>query len=171
MKKSTVVMLCIFVMVLGCIAGCSGKHVKTYTDRVERVDQDLSQGNRGYFVGAPPPVDESKRKKTRGIYTVEVDLPPYYEGEETVAGSDTSRAPAYEPRMTVEAEEIEFAEIESEEPSYKEYVVQKDDTLQKISMKFYGTSKKWKKIFEANKDRLKSPDKIYPGKSLRIPSL
>jgi nucleoid-associated protein YgaU len=27
----------------------------------------------------------------------------------------------------------------------------------------------WKRIFEANKDILKDPDKIYPGQKLKIP--
>ncbi|HAH21525.1 MAG TPA: hypothetical protein DCL49_11560 [Candidatus Omnitrophica bacterium] len=54
-------------------------------------------------------------------------------------------------------------------PEFETYIVQKDDTLQKISEKIYGTTKKWKEIFEANQDTLKSPDKIRPGKELRIP--
>ena len=51
------------------------------------------------------------------------------------------------------------------------YKVQKGDTLQKISSQpeIYGTSKKWMKIYEANKDKLKSPDKIRPGQELKIP--
>ncbi|MFC1621122.1 LysM peptidoglycan-binding domain-containing protein [Candidatus Omnitrophota bacterium] len=49
------------------------------------------------------------------------------------------------------------------------YIVEKGDTLQKISDKAYGTTKKWKKIFEANKNTLKSPDKIKPGQELVIP--
>lgn len=50
------------------------------------------------------------------------------------------------------------------------YVVQKDDTLQKISEKVYGTTKKWQKIYEANKDTLKSPDMIRAGQKLVIPA-
>ncbi len=51
----------------------------------------------------------------------------------------------------------------------KTYVVQKGDTLQKISDKIYGTTKQWKTIYEANKDTLKSPDLIKPGQELVIP--
>ncbi len=51
----------------------------------------------------------------------------------------------------------------------KTYVAKKGDTLQKISRKFYGTTKKWPLLYKANKDRLKSPDKIYPGQVLLIP--
>ena len=52
---------------------------------------------------------------------------------------------------------------------YQDYKVRKNDTLQKISYKFYGTTRKWMKIFEANKDKLKTPDKIFPGMTIRIP--
>lgn len=51
----------------------------------------------------------------------------------------------------------------------KTYVVQKGDTLQKISEEIYGTTKKWKKIFEANKDVLGDPDQIRVGQKLIIP--
>lgn len=49
------------------------------------------------------------------------------------------------------------------------YIVQKGDTLQKISEEMYGTTKKWKKIFEANKDILGDPDQIRVGQKLIIP--
>jgi nucleoid-associated protein YgaU len=52
----------------------------------------------------------------------------------------------------------------------KSYTVQKGDTLSKIAKNFYGEANEYKKIFEANKDQLKDPDKIQPGQVLRIPS-
>ena len=51
----------------------------------------------------------------------------------------------------------------------QQYKVEKGDTLQKISQKFYGTTKKWHKIFKANESILKAPDKIYPGQTINIP--
>jgi nucleoid-associated protein YgaU len=47
------------------------------------------------------------------------------------------------------------------------YVVKAGDNLSKIASKFSGVS--WKDIFEANKDKLSHPDKIYPGQELNIP--
>jgi nucleoid-associated protein YgaU len=49
------------------------------------------------------------------------------------------------------------------------YVVAKGDSLSKIAQRAYGDGKKWRKIYEANKDVIKDPDLIYPGQSLRIP--
>jgi nucleoid-associated protein YgaU len=52
----------------------------------------------------------------------------------------------------------------------KSYTVQKGDTLSKIAKNFYGEANDYKRIFEANRDQLKDPDKIQPGQVLRIPS-
>jgi nucleoid-associated protein YgaU len=50
------------------------------------------------------------------------------------------------------------------------YTVKAGDTLSKISKQFYGDSNKYMHIFEANKDKLKDPDKIQPGQQLKIPA-
>lgn len=46
------------------------------------------------------------------------------------------------------------------------YTVQPGDSLSKIGAK-YGVS--WQKIYEANRDKIDDPDKIYPGQELVIP--
>jgi nucleoid-associated protein YgaU len=63
-------------------------------------------------------------------------------------------------------------EIQTEDAnlSFEKYTVAKNDTLQKISNKFYGTTKRWTKIYDANKDVLRGPDKLYPGQVLNIPA-
>jgi nucleoid-associated protein YgaU len=48
------------------------------------------------------------------------------------------------------------------------YEVKSGDNLSKIASKYSGIS--WKDIFEANKDTIKDPDKIYPGQVLKIPA-
>ena len=50
------------------------------------------------------------------------------------------------------------------------YTVQKGDTLSKISKQFYGNASEYMRIFDANKDQLKDPDKIQIGQVLRIPN-
>jgi len=49
------------------------------------------------------------------------------------------------------------------------YVVKKGDSLSKIAKQFYGDMKLWKKIFEANRDKISNPDLIRPGQQLVIP--
>lgn len=50
------------------------------------------------------------------------------------------------------------------------YTVKSGDTLSKISKEVYGDGNKYNIIFQANQPMLSSPDKIYPGQTLRIPA-
>jgi nucleoid-associated protein YgaU len=54
-------------------------------------------------------------------------------------------------------------------PAARTYTVQPGDSLSKISKEFYGDTKMYMKIFEANKDKLTDPDKIRAGMNLLIP--
>ena len=56
-----------------------------------------------------------------------------------------------------------------DDPYAQYYVVKKGDTLSKIAEEFYGDKMLYPKIFEANTDLLKDPNKIKPGQKLRIP--
>ena len=51
----------------------------------------------------------------------------------------------------------------------KTYTVKSGDTLSKIAQQFYGKSSEYNKIFDANRDKLKDPDKIQVGQELVIP--
>lgn len=56
-----------------------------------------------------------------------------------------------------------------ENPYTQTHVVQKGDTLSKIAEQYYGDASLYPKIFAANRDVLKDPDRIRPGQKLRIP--
>jgi len=49
------------------------------------------------------------------------------------------------------------------------YTVQKGDSLSKIAKHELGDANSWQKIFEANRDVLDDPDKIFPGQTLKLP--
>jgi len=49
------------------------------------------------------------------------------------------------------------------------YKVQVGDTLGHIAQKFYGKASRWPEIFEANRDKLRHPDILFHGTTLRIP--
>lgn len=53
--------------------------------------------------------------------------------------------------------------------SANSYTVAAGDTLSKISNRFYGDANQWQRIFDANRDVLTNPDRIFPGQVLRIP--
>jgi LysM repeat protein len=49
------------------------------------------------------------------------------------------------------------------------YTVKSGDTLSKISKQFYGDSNEYMRIFYANRDKLKDPDRIQVDQQLTIP--
>ena len=69
---------------------------------------------------------------------------------------------------TVNADGLEAPEpIVETEDSY--YVIEKGDTLWGIASKTMGNGAKYTEIFEANKEVIQDPDKIFPGQKIRIP--
>ena len=67
----------------------------------------------------------------------------------------------------------DFSNVQSGSSSTaaKIYVVIAGDSLSKIAKREYGNASEWKRIYEANQDVLKDPDKIFPGQKLKIPPL
>ncbi|MDR1435615.1 MAG: LysM peptidoglycan-binding domain-containing protein [Puniceicoccales bacterium] len=53
--------------------------------------------------------------------------------------------------------------------SPRTYAVSGGDTLSSISLKVYGTAARWREIFEANRDQLKSPAQLRVGALLMVP--
>ncbi len=49
------------------------------------------------------------------------------------------------------------------------YTIRSGDTLGKIAKQYYGDAMKYPRIFEANREVIEDPDKIYPGQRIRIP--
>jgi nucleoid-associated protein YgaU len=49
------------------------------------------------------------------------------------------------------------------------YEIKRGDTLSAIAKQYYGKASAYTKIFEANRELIKDPDKIYPGQKIRIP--
>lgn len=154
----------------------SGCVVRSYPVTRDRVDQNLSTGNKGYLKGSPAP-SNTERKKTRTTQIVEIEL-----FSPIRIDTSSKSKPVIEESMTIEEIDSEgnrgymtnsyspdVIGAKESSVSIEEYKVQKNDTLQKISQKYYGTTKKWMKIYEANKDRLNAPNKIYPGQVLNIP--
>lgn len=170
-----VICICLGFIISGCV-------VRTYTKTYERVDQDISAGNRGYLQGNLTPVTIPKETSTRTILVAEIELssPVKFKRAPHVDTTKTADKGTAGNLGYISKSEGELSE--SAEPSFEEvlqtqtaelstYVVQKNDTLEKIAKRpeIYGDSRKWKKIFDANKEQIKNPSKIYPGQTLIIP--
>ena len=65
----------------------------------------------------------------------------------------------------------DFSNVQSGSSSTAQtiYEVKSGDSLSKIAKDHYGNANDWNRIFEANKDILDDPNKIYPGQRLKIP--
>ncbi|MBB5723038.1 nucleoid-associated protein YgaU [Loktanella ponticola] len=51
------------------------------------------------------------------------------------------------------------------------YTVESGDSLAYIALQFYGSTGQYPRIFEANRDKLASPEKVQIGQRLRIPNV
>ena len=69
------------------------------------------------------------------------------------------------------ADDLRAPEPKPEEPEEKAeiYEIVSGDTLGGIAKRYYGKAGAYMKIFEANKDIISDPNKIYPGQKIRIP--
>jgi nucleoid-associated protein YgaU len=71
----------------------------------------------------------------------------------------------------VVADDLKAPEPKPEEPREKAeiYEIVSGDTLGAIAKRYYGKASAYMKIFEANRDIIDDPNKIYPGQKIRIP--
>ncbi len=60
-------------------------------------------------------------------------------------------------------------EIKTREREMRFIVVKPGDTLSSLALKAYGRSSAYVKIYKANPDLIKNPDRIYVGMRLRVP--
>ena len=187
MKRAIVVIIALLFL-SGCL-------MRTYTVEKERKYTEVT-GNRGYIMGQPKeePPKESRLGKTRKMTVVEFEFGPQSEPKskrmpkaldqeteqrfkdktrELAAGMDVADDIDEEILREEFADEDDIEiireEVQELKPEYEYYTIQTNDTLQKISKKFYGTTRKWRDIYELNRHIIKDPDKVYPGKEIKIP--
>ena len=100
---------------------------------------------------------------------------PVRHPEETPPPDDKERFQDQSPGTT-SPDETDYHTEPVKQAWPKVYIVCKGDNLAEIAKKFYGPNEgdrrvNIKRIFAANNKSLESPDKIYPGQKLIIPSL
>src|SRR5918998_2406530 len=72
--------------------------------------------------------------------------------------------------ISVDASRAQAATVGGGSQTAQTYTVKSGDTLSKISKQFYGDSNEYMRIFYANRETLKDPDKIQVGQELQIPA-
>ena len=98
---------------------------------------------------------------------------------ENAAKARAQNAPAAPASDTEELEALRQRVAELEKPAApapaaaapepRTYTVKGGDSLSKIAKNFYGDAMQWKRIYEANRDKISNPDLIHPGQVFVIP--
>jgi nucleoid-associated protein YgaU len=77
---------------------------------------------------------------------------------------------------STEQKAADFSDVTAKVDSTEEiigertYTIEKGDTLSKIAKEQLGQASAWKQIFEANRDVLDDPDRIFPGQVIKLPA-
>ena len=113
-----------------------------------------------------------------GVENLEVSLD---DGVATLKGSAEDQA-ALEKAVLLAGNVLGVSEVKADELSTPAvqaaappdntvyYDIKSGDTLWAIAQEHYGDGNKYQQIFEANREVIKDPDKIYPGQKIRIPA-
>ncbi len=116
--------------------------------------------------------------KTHGLSNLEVE---FDDGTVTLCGDCMNQAVRDQAILIagniqgvekVVADDLKAPEPTPETPEEQAevYEIVSGDTLGGIAKKFYGKASLYVKIFEANRDIIDDPNKIYPGQKIRIPA-
>ncbi|MBX2849318.1 MAG: peptidoglycan-binding protein LysM [Acidiferrobacterales bacterium] len=109
-----------------------------------------------------------------GVSNLEVSM----DGETCTISGDCDSAAAKEKTVLIAGNTMGVSTVSADglnapEPIVEEddqyYVIEKGDTLWGIAAKTMGNGAKYTEIFEANKEVIQDPDKIFPGQKIRIP--
>ncbi|GGX48467.1 hypothetical protein GCM10007385_15500 [Tateyamaria omphalii] len=124
--------------------------VRVYVNNTPVADIDVSDDGR--WKGELPEID-------KGTYTLRVD-------ELNDAGEVTSRV---ETPFRREDPEV-LAEADGEDAPATQITVQAGNTLWAIARDRYGEGTLYVQVFEANRDRIRNPDLIFPGQVFALPN-
>lgn len=129
----------------------SGGFARVYLDNVSKADEPILQD--GTWRAELPNIEA-------GVYTLRVD-------QVTETGLVLSRVET--PFKREPKEELLVASEEVAEKRVVAVTVQPGNTLWAIAKESYGDGIQYVKVFEANKDRIRNPDLIYPGQIFTVP--
>ncbi len=141
-----------------------------------KMDEDLAELYRDLLVQEPLSEEEQSSEWPPSPTIIHVGGaadPSEQEADEEAAirrvieETEPERLGLEPPETTEESREP----AEPEPPRDVTHVVQKGETLGAISRKYYGTTRKWKDILEANKNAVRDPRRLMPDTRLRIPSV
>ena len=57
----------------------------------------------------------------------------------------------------------------AKEPTYAAYTIKKGDILSRLSQQLLGTTRRMNELVELNRDVITNPDRLIPGRVIRVP--
>ena len=91
------------------------------------------------------------------------------QADTTPVAALTDRKPVAKPESAAPSSAPSFA-TRTPSTTTAVYEVQSGDTLSDISLAVFGTATRWKEIYEANRDQLKTPEWLQVGMKLKLPA-
>ena len=150
-------------LVMLALSGCrSATHLVEYP----RTDLEVNAGgNRGYLVGTPP-ASAGAWKSTRQMVETEVEVPALSKRTGQATGSNSVASSASD-----SMNDSNWNEPGASSEIIGSYTVKSNDSLWSIAANpaVYGDANKWRLLYAANRDVLKSPDRLRAGMTLKIP--
>ncbi len=153
------------------IADVGDKLFSSDEDAAEKIQKQLTQG-------MPGKISDLKVGFDDGVVTLagECDCARSKRVATLTAGNNQGVKAVNADGLTVKvaaaaapAEAAAPAPAVEEEEAGEYYTIKSGDTLGGIAKKHLGNAMAYKKIFEANREVIKDPDKIYPGQKIFIP--
>lgn len=128
-------------------------------------DDDPAEKIQAHIEEANPGVQNLQVEVTDGVATIKGDAesPEALEKAILMAGNAMGIQEVQAGEATVAGQQAQFGGDD------EFYIIEKGDSLWKIAEKAYGNGSKYTAIFEANREVITDPDKIFPGQKIRIP--
>jgi hypothetical protein len=155
--------------------------VKDVGRRLFRKDEEAAEKIKEHILANNPGVEGLEVTFDRGIVGLQgrctrpdawqkcVLMAGNVEGVSDVYASALAPFVAPKPQEVPVAGTHQHAEETPAAPREEYYVIQKGDTLSHIAQRYYGKASRWRGLFEANREVILDPDKIFPGQKIRVP--
>ena len=167
MKNNLIRLSSLSGMICLVISGCAPELARTNYGPEEQQWKNYVQGC--YSTWAPPPAPapySENNTSTSAISTIDsVPLATTAETTIPIAVEDPTVNQSLEAASSVDTVPVSIIP----ESAASNYTVKKGDSLWMISKKVYGDGKYWKKVLDANKDKLSSSSSVKEGMVLNIP--
>lgn len=150
--------------------------VKDIGRKIFNKDEEAAEKIKQYIESNNPGVENLTVVFDQGIVSLsgECNSPEAFEKCVLMAGNTKGVIDVYTNKMTI-ASDTPMSNLGDNQSvpntgvKVEYYTIVSGDTLSKIAKQYYGNAMDYPKIFEANREVIEDPDKIFPGQKIRIP--